>query len=55
MIITLIVVVILVGLGLYLAENFVPMDPMIKVILRVVVILFLFLYVLRVFRVPLGL
>lgn len=49
--ITVIVVLVVVGLCLYLAETYVPMSPPIKTILRVVVVLFLILWLLRVFGV----
>ncbi len=48
-IITIIVVLIVIGLVLYLIENYVPMSPPIKTILRVVVILGLCIWLLNVF------
>ena len=48
---TLLILIVLVGLGLYLVETYVPMAPPIKIILRVVVILLLLVYVARLFGV----
>jgi len=45
----LIVVLVIVGLVLYLIENYVPMSPPIKTILRVVVVLVLILWLLQQF------
>ena len=45
----LLVVLVIVGLVLYLIENYVPMSPPIKTILRVVVILVLILWLLQQF------
>jgi len=47
--ITLLIVIVIIGVGLYLVENYVPMAPPIKLVLRVVVILLLLLYLLRAF------
>lgn len=47
--ITLIVVIVILGVGLYFIENYVPMAPPIRVILRVVVVLVLVLFLLRAF------
>lgn len=47
--ITLIVVLVIVGVCLYLVENYIPMSEPIKVVLRVVVVLVLILYLLRAF------
>jgi len=47
--ITLILVIVILGLALYLVENFVPMSPPFKVVLRVVVVILLVLYLLRAF------
>jgi len=47
--IQLIVVLVVVGLCLYLIENYVPMSPPIKVVLRVVVVLILVLWLLKAF------
>lgn len=49
--ISLIVVLVIVGVGLWLIETYVPMAPPIRVILRVVVVLVLVLWVLRLFGV----
>jgi hypothetical protein len=45
----LIVVLVIVGLVLYLIENYVPMSPPIKTVLRVVVVLVLCLWLLQAF------
>jgi len=45
----LIVVIVIIGLGLYLINTYVPMAPPVKTILNVVVILLLCLYLLRAF------
>lgn len=45
----LIIVLVIVGVCLYLIENYVPMSDPIKVVIRVVVILILVLYLLRAF------
>jgi hypothetical protein len=49
--IRLLLLIVIVGVALYLVENYVPMSPPIKVILRVVAILFLLLVLLRFFGV----
>lgn len=41
----------LVGLVLYLIERFIPMDPVIVIVLRVVVVVLIVLYLARVFGV----
>jgi hypothetical protein len=46
-IITLLIVLVVVGLCLYLVENYVPMSEPIKVVLRVVVVLFLVIWLLQ--------
>jgi len=46
--ISLIVVLVILGLVLYLIENFLPLSPPFKVVIRVVVILALVLYLLSV-------
>lgn len=51
MLINVIVALVVIGLILYLVENYIPMSPPIKVILRVVVILVLVLWLLRLFGV----
>ncbi len=48
-ILTIIVVLVVIGLVLYLIENYVPMSPPIKTVLRVVVILALCIWLLNVF------
>ena len=47
--IELLVVLVVVGVVLYLIENYVPMSPPIKTVLRVVIVLALCLWLLRVF------
>jgi hypothetical protein len=47
--IELVVVLVIIGVGLYLIETYVPMSPPIKVIIRVVVVVVLVLYLLRAF------
>ena len=47
--IRLLLLIVIVGVALYLVENYVPMSPPIKVILRVVAIIFLLLVLLRFF------
>jgi len=49
MLIQLIVGLVLVGVILWLVETYVPMDPAIKVVLRIVVVLVVVLWLLRVF------
>jgi hypothetical protein len=48
-ILTIIVVLVVIGLVLYLVENYVPMSPPIKTVLRVVVVLGLCIWLLNVF------
>jgi len=43
------VTIIIIGIVLYLVENYIPMDPPIKVILRAVVVLLLLLWILQSF------
>ena len=45
----LIIVLVIVGVCLYLLENYVPMSPPIKTVIRVVVVLVLILWLLQVF------
>ena len=45
----LIIVLVIIGVCLYLIENFVPMDPTIKTVIRVVVVLCVVLYLLQAF------
>jgi len=47
--IALIVMLMIVGVCLYLVEAYVPMDPAIKTVIRVVVVLCLVLFLLRAF------
>lgn len=44
-----IIVLVILGLAMYLVEHYVPMSPPILVVLRVVVVLFLLVYLLRLF------
>lgn len=46
---TAIVLLVIVGVALYLIETYIPMSPPIKTVIRVVVVLFLVLYLLRLF------
>ena len=48
-IITLIVALAIIGLVLYLIETYIPMDPAIKTIIRVIVVLFVILWLLSAF------
>ncbi len=50
----LILLLVVVGVALYLIETYIPMSPPIKVVLRVVVVLALVLYVLRIFGVDVA-
>lgn len=47
--ITVLIVLVIVGVCLYLVENYVPMSPPIKTVLRVVTVLILCLWLLQVF------
>ena len=47
--IELLVVLVVVGLCLYLVETYIPLSPPIQTVIRVVVVLFLILFILRVF------
>jgi hypothetical protein len=47
--IELLLVLVVVGVVLYLVETFIPMDPAIKVVIRVVVVIVLCLVLLRAF------
>jgi len=49
--IQLLVMLVVVGVCLYLVEAYVPMDPAVKTIIRIVVVLFLVLFLLRAFGV----
>ncbi len=46
-IISLVIVLVVLGLCLYLVETYIPMSPPIKTVLRVVVILFLVIWLLQ--------
>jgi len=48
-IITVVVVLIILGLCLYLVENYIPMSPPFKTVLRVVVVILLVLWLLQAF------
>jgi len=45
----LILLLVILGVGLYLLETYVPMSPPILIIIRVVVVIFIILLLLRVF------
>ena len=47
--IELLLVLVVIGVCLYLVENYIPMSPPIKTVIRVVVVLLLVLYLLRAF------
>ena len=47
--IELLIGLVLVGVVLYLVETFIPMDPAIKTVIRVVVVLLLIVFLLRAF------
>ena len=49
--IELLIVLVIIGVCLYLVETFIPMDPAIKTVIRVIVVLLLVLYLLRAFGV----
>jgi hypothetical protein len=49
--IELLIMLVFVGVVLYLVETLIPMDPAIKVVIRVVVLLFLLLILMRAFGV----
>lgn len=49
--IELLIVLVICGVCLYLVENYVPMSPPIKTVIRVVVVLFLIVFLLRAFGV----
>lgn len=49
--ITAIIVLVIAGVALYLIESYIPMSDPIKLVIRVVVVLFLVLYLLRIFGV----
>jgi hypothetical protein len=43
------ILLVIIGVALYLVETYVPMSPPIKTVLRVVVVIFLVLYLLSLF------
>lgn len=43
------ILLVIIGVGLYLVETWVPMSPPIKTVLRVVVVIFLVLFLLSLF------
>lgn len=47
--ITAVIVLVVLGVALYLIENYVPMSPPFKIVIRIIVILFCVLYLLRLF------
>lgn len=47
--ITVLIVLIIIGVLMYLVETYVPMAPPFKLIIRIVVILFVVLWLLRIF------
>lgn len=47
--ISLLITLVIIGVILYLIETYLPIDPPIKVIIRVVVVLFVCIYLLRTF------
>ena len=49
--IELLLVLVICGVCLYLVENFIPMSPPIKVVIRVIVVVLLVLFLLRAFGV----
>lgn len=49
--ITALLVIVLAGVALYLVEHYIPMSEPFKVVLKVVVVLFLILYLLQLFGV----
>lgn len=53
--ITLLIVLILIGVVLYLVNTLIPMDPKIKTIINVVVIIVVLLWLLQVFGLASGL
>jgi len=52
--ITLIIGIVILGVALYLIENYVPMSPPIRVVLRVIVVLVIVVWLLRFIGVPFG-
>jgi hypothetical protein len=49
--ITLLLTLIIIGVALYLVETYIPMSPPIKTVIRVIVVVILILWLLRVFGV----
>lgn len=47
--ISLLILLVIVGVVLYLVETYIPLSPPIKLVIRVVVVLLLCLYLLRIF------
>jgi uncharacterized membrane protein len=47
--ITLLLVLIVIGVIVYLVENFIPMPPPFKVVIRVIAVVFVILYLLNAF------
>lgn len=47
--ITAILVLVVLGVALYLIETYVPMSPPFKIVIRIIIIVFSILYLLRVF------
>lgn len=54
-IVSLLIVLVLVGVGLYLVNSVIPMDPKIKTILNVVVVILVLLWLLEAFGIFGGL
>lgn len=58
LVIAVLIVLVVIGVVLYLIENYIPMSPPIKLLIRVVVVLFVVLWLLRLvvgpIRIPLG-
>ena len=52
--IALLLLIVVLGVALYLIEQYVPMSPPLKVVLRVVVVIVLVLYLLRAFGISTG-
>jgi hypothetical protein len=52
--ISLLILLVIVGVCLYLVETYIPMLPPIKTVIRVVVVLILVLYLLRLFGLDSG-
>lgn len=49
--INLLIILVVIGVALYLLETYVPMAEPIRIVIRVVVVLFLLIYILRLFGV----